>query len=101
MHIERAKIVSLITDMAKWRGLAYKNYQQALNVKDGYISKFESGAYSSMTSASDAEARAASDTRFVNAIANNVMYDRFTTRDAAVLTALASLVTAGLLEVRD
>jgi|SRR5882757_6320425 len=99
MFIKRAKIDKLLVDMVEWRDLAHQNYRTALAIENSYIDKFKSGVPTNMTSVSDAERKAAEDIRFVNAVANNQMYDRFATRDAAVLTALASLTAAGLLTV--
>ena len=97
MFIKQAKINKLMADMINWRDLAHENYTLAKDVQHAYVKQ----ARDRTLSVVDAEARAAKDSRFVNAVSNNQMYDRFATRDAAVLTALASLVTAGLLEVAE
>lgn len=97
MYIQRSKIDQLTKDMIRWRDKAHYNYNRANAVCEGYLEKAaETGG-----SRVDAEVRAAKDARYVKAVGNNQMYDRFATRDAAVLTALASMVSAGLLEVRD
>src|SRR4051794_2945464 len=96
MFIRRDRIDKLARDMINWRDLAHENYTLAKDVQKGYLDQAKERGQSTI----DAEARSSKDTRFVNAVANNQMYDRFATRDAAVLTALMSMATAGLLEVR-
>lgn len=96
--ISKDRIDSLVRDTLVWRKMADENYNKAMAVKDAYVADRESRGDRSKV---ESELRAASDPRFVNAVANNQMYDRFTTRDATLLTALATLKTAGLLEVRE
>jgi hypothetical protein len=97
LWIDKAKIDRLIKDMIRWRDSAHESYRTAIHVKDLYV---DSAADRGISKA-EAELRAVVHPEFVAAVANNRMYDRFTTRDAAVLSALASLSTAGLLEVRE
>jgi hypothetical protein len=96
-YIERALVDNLRDDMIKWRGLAYKNYMLAKEVQKVYLDKYEAGGFASKT---DAERSAATDVRFTNAVANNQMYDRFTARDAAVLSALLKMVELGLMNIK-
>jgi hypothetical protein len=97
MFIKRNKIDKLASDMLNWRDLAHDSYVRAKEVQAAHT---EDGARRGLSKV-EAELRAAEDHRFKAAVSNNQMYDRFATRDAAVLSALASMHFAGLLEVRD
>lgn len=100
-YITKSLVDQMRDDMVKWRGLAHKNYVLAKDIQQAYLDKWESGTSTSMSSKTDAEARAANDNRFKVAVSNNQMYDRFTMRDAAVLSAILKMVELGLLQVRD
>jgi hypothetical protein len=97
MFIKRAKIDKLTENMITWRDMGHESYAFARDLEHSYIERAEQRGDSGAVG----EIRAADDRRLTNAVANSQMYDRFATRDASVLAALASLVTAGLLEVRD
>lgn len=97
MYIKRTKLDKLTRDMISWRDRAHDEYTLAKDVQRAYADRAKELGQSPI----DAEARASKDSRFVNAVSNNQMYDRFATRDASVLTALASMVNAGLLDVVD
>lgn len=97
MFIKKSNLDLLIEDMLTWRIKAHTSYCKAKEVQAAYTDKYERGGYKSRV---DAEVHASRDNRFVVAVQNNQMYDRFATRDAAVLSAIASLTTAGLLTIR-
>jgi hypothetical protein len=97
MRIKRSKIDKLMRDMVAWRDHAHDNYLLAKDVQFSHSDHAKSRGLSKV----EAELRAAKDPKFIAAVSNNQMYDRFATRDAAVLSALASMKTAGLLTVYD
>lgn len=98
-HIDRSIVDGLMADMIKWRGLAFKNYTLANNIVQSYRDKYEQGG-SRFASKVDAERSAASDIRYINAVASNQMYDRFAMRDAAVLSATLKMAELGLLRLK-
>ena len=100
-YIEASTVEALLKQTLTWRTKAHKAYLLAVQISDAYVAKWESGEYTSTVSRTDAQARASEDSRWQVAVSNNQMYDRFAQRDAAVLSAIANLVNANLLTVRD
>lgn len=98
-YVTEDAVQKLFQDMVNNRGKAVENSELATAVADLYITAYETGS-SRYTSRVDAELAASSDARFINAVANNQMYDRFATRDAAVLSTMLEMIKMDLLTLR-
>jgi hypothetical protein len=100
MFIQRSHVEQLIRDMLKHREKAVESSEYAKELTQAYAEKFASGKSRFVTRV-DAERSAANDARWIGAVEDNKMYDRFATRDAAVLSALLAAESSGLLNIRD
>jgi hypothetical protein len=98
--VRRTIIDRLFKDMVKNHDLAVKANDDANAVTQAYYAQFASG-HSRFTTRGDAKQTASADVRFLTAVSDNQMYDRFATRDAAVLSAVLKMVEMDLLTVKE
>lgn len=99
-YVRHSVVQKLFQDMIDYRGKAVENNKLANAVTQSYVTRWSQGD-SRFVSRVDAELASVGDVRFANAVANNQMYDRFATRDAAVLQAMLTMIDMDLLKLRD
>jgi hypothetical protein len=99
-YIKRSVLDQLFLDMVRYRDKARAKSEYATAVSASYVAKYETGG-SHYASKGDAELAASTDWRFLAAVADNQMYDRFATRDATVLAATLKMIEMDLLTLRD